>query len=84
MPIRGECNIENIVYQVNISRKEDKLNSKAYIGISSLNWKLRHYKPLLKNQIPLSKYSWKKDQVLTPIINLKILKKIINNKQFTR
>ena len=31
-PLREKCNIENIVYQANISTKEVKLNSKAYIG----------------------------------------------------
>ena len=29
----GKCNIENIMYQVNISTKESKLNNKGYITI---------------------------------------------------
>ena len=89
-PLGGKCNVENIVYQINIPRKEDKLNSKAYIGISSLNWKLSHYNnrqsfnnPLLKNQIPLSKYNGKRKEKtrVNPNNELENFEKIINSKR---
>ena len=38
----GKCFIESILYQVNISTNEGKLNRKDYKGIS-LNWKITYY-----------------------------------------
>ena len=78
----GNTNLENVVYQANISPKEGNFNEKEYIGESSLKWKFRHYNhsqtfnnPLLRNQTAISKYYWElKDQGLTPIVNWKIIK----------
>ena len=78
-----KCDIQNIVNEANISSKEDNLNRKDYLGISSLNWKFRYYyhrqsfnNTLLKNQTTLSKYYCKiKHPELTPMINSKCLEK---------
>ena len=40
-PMKGMCNLENVVYQENIFPKENKKNLKSYIGISTVWWKLR-------------------------------------------
>ena len=82
-PLGNKYNLNNIIYQVNISTKETNANEKAYIGITGLNWKFRYYyyiqsfkNPTLKNQTALSKYYWYlKELGLTPIINWKIIKR---------
>ena len=76
-------NIDNIVYQANISTKENDTNDKAYIGMTCLNWKFRYYnhlqsfrKPTLKNQTVLFRYYWGLIELgLTTIINWKIIKR---------
>ena len=35
----NKCNLDNIIYQANILGKENDNNDKAYIGMTSLNWK---------------------------------------------
>ena len=35
-PLENKCNVENMVYQANISTREGKINNKTYIGISLL------------------------------------------------
>ena len=81
-PLGNKYNLDNIVYQAIISNKENDNNKKAYIGMTSLNWKFRYYNhlqsfrnPTLKNQTALSRYDW--DQIelgLTSIINWKVIK----------
>ena len=39
--MNGMCNLKNIVYQAIIFPKEN-IKDKAYIGISSVRWKLRY------------------------------------------
>ena len=36
-------NVTWIIYQANISTKEDSTDEKAYIDITALNWKYRYY-----------------------------------------
>ena len=77
-PLRNKCKINNIINQANISTKENDTNYKAYIGITSLNWKFRYYNHLqsFKNPTALSRYYWYLIELgLTPIINLKIIKR---------
>ena len=38
----NKCNLDNIVYQANISAKENDINDIACIDITSLNWKFRY------------------------------------------
>ena len=38
------------MYQVNISTKENDTDDKAYIGMTSLNWKFRYYNHLQSNK----------------------------------
>ncbi len=70
-----ETNITLITlyYQANISTTENDSNDKAYLGMTSLNWKCRYYNPLqsfrnptLRNRIELG---------LTPVINWNIIKR---------
>ena len=42
----------NILYQSNISTKENNSNKKAYIGITSLDWKFRYYNHLQSFRTP--------------------------------
>ena len=42
----NKCNLDNIINQTNISTKENNNNDKAYIGMTSLNWKFRYYNHL--------------------------------------
>ena len=42
-PVGNKCNLNNIIYQANISTKENDTNDKAYIGMTSLDWKFRYY-----------------------------------------
>ena len=41
-PLGNKCNLDNIIYQANISTKENDID-KACIGMTSLNWKFRYY-----------------------------------------
>ena len=71
------------MYQANISAKENDNIDKAYIGMTSLNWKFRYYNHLqsfrnstLRNQTALSKYYWdQKELGQTPVINWEIIKR---------
>ena len=45
-PRRNKCNLDNIIHQANISTKENDTNDKAYIVMTSLNWKFRYYNQL--------------------------------------
>ena len=40
-PLENKCNLENIVYQANISAKENHNMDKAYVGMTSLSLKFR-------------------------------------------
>ena len=81
-----KCNLNNIIYQANISTKEGSTNEKAYIDITALNWKYRFYNhiqslkyPTLKNQTVLSIYYWSLKEIgLTPIIDWKIIKRSLS------
>ena len=44
--IGNKCNLNDIIYQTNISTKETNINGKAYVRITSVNWKFRYYKTL--------------------------------------
>ena len=62
-PLKNKCNLNNIIYLDNILTIKDNINNKAYIDITSLNWKFRYHNHLqsfknlrLKNQTALSKY----------------------------
>ena len=82
-PQRNKCNLDNIIYQANISNKENDNNNKASIGMTSLNWKFRYYNhfqsfknPTLKYQTALSRYYWDLiERGLIPIINWEIIKR---------
>ena len=82
-PLENKCNLDNTVYQANISAKENDNIDKAYIGMTSLNWKFRYYNhlqsfrnPPLRNQTALYKYYWDlKELGVTPVINWKIIKR---------
>ena len=57
----NKCNLDNIIYQANISTKENDHNGKAYTGMTCLNWKFRYYNhsfrnPTLKNQTDQFRY----------------------------
>ena len=78
-----KCNLDSIVYQVNISAKENDNSDKAYIGIDrGLKWIFRYYNhlqsfrnPTLRNQTALSWYYWDLRELgLIPVINWKIIK----------
>ena len=79
----NKCNLNNIIYQTNISTKENDTNKKVYIGMARLNWKFRYNNhlqsfknPTSKNQTVLSNFYWYlKELGLTPIINWKIIKR---------
>ena len=43
---RNKCNLDDNVYQAKISVKENYNNDKAYIVMTSLNWKFRYYNHL--------------------------------------
>ena len=67
----NKCNLDNIVYQANISATEN--NDKAHISMTSLNWKFRYYNhlqsfknPTLKNQSALSRYYWDMPTIRPP------------------
>ena len=53
----NKCNLNNIIYQANISTKENDTNEKAYIGMTSLNWKFRYYNHLQSFKNPTLKKS---------------------------
>ena len=42
-PLGNKCNLNNIIYQANISTKEYDNNGKAHMGMTSLDWKFRYY-----------------------------------------
>ena len=42
-PPGNKCSYNNIIYQANISTKENGTNEKAYLGMTSLSWKFRYY-----------------------------------------
>ena len=50
-----KCNLDNIIYKANISTKEIDNNDKAYIGMTSLNWKFRYYNHLQSFRNPTLK-----------------------------
>ena len=87
-PLGNKCNLDDIVYQANISAKENDMNEKADIGKISLNWKFRYYNhlqsfknPTLKYQTAQSKYYWDlKELSLIPIMNWKIIKRSSSTK----
>ena len=80
-PLRNKCNLDNIIYQANISANNNDNKDKAYIGMTSL--KFRYYNhlqsfrnPTLKNQTVLFMYYWDlKELGLSPIMNWKIIKR---------
>ena len=39
MPPRNKCNLNNIIYQANISTKENDTNKKVYIGMTNIGFK---------------------------------------------
>ena len=41
-PMNGLCNLNNVVYQGIIYSKENIMDKKTYIGISSTKWKIRY------------------------------------------
>ena len=58
-PLGNKCNLDNIIYQANISAKKNDNDDKAYIGMTSLKWKFKYYhhlqsfrNPSLKIQLP--------------------------------
>ena len=56
-PIGNKCNLDNITHQANISTKENdnNNNNKAYIDMTSLNWKFRYYNHLQSFRNPTFK-----------------------------
>ena len=71
-PLGNKCNLDNIVYQTNISTKENDYKDKASIGMRNFNWKFRYYNHLqsFKNPTALSRYYWYLIELgLTPIID---------------
>ena len=82
-PMNGLCNLNNVVYQEIIYRKENIMDKKTYIGISSSNWKIRYANHKysfshehLKHQTALSKHFLSlKNKGLTPEIQGSISKK---------
>ena len=54
-PLDNKCNLNNIIYQVNISTKENNTNKKTYIGIIYLNWKFRYHNDLQSYKNPTVK-----------------------------
>ena len=81
--MNGLCNLNNVVYQGIIYPKENIMDKKTYIGISSTKWKIRYenhkfsfFHEHLKHQTSLSKHFWRlKNKGLTPEIQWSILKK---------
>ena len=85
MNVHKETNVTliDIIYQANISTKENDYNDKAYISTTSLKWKFRYYNHLqsFRNQTALSKYYWDLiERGLTPVINWKIIKRSSSTK----
>ena len=82
-PTNGLCNLDNVEYQGIIYPKENFMERKTYIGISSMKWKSRYANHKfsfshehLKNQTALSKNFWSlKNKGLTSEIQWSILKK---------
>ena len=54
-PLGNKCNLNDIIYQADVASKENDTNDKAYIGITSLNWKFRYYNHLQSFKNPTSK-----------------------------
>ena len=90
-PMTWLCNLDNVVYQGIIYRKNVK-DRKTYIGISSTKWisryanhKFSFFHEHLKNQTALSKHFWSfKNKGLTLEIQWSILKKSNTPKCFDR
>ena len=82
-PLNGECLTSNIVYEANVTSKENKTQSKLYIGVSETPFKKRyanHKKSFniiaYKNDTELSKEVWKiKNEGYTPKITWTIIRK---------
>ena len=82
-PMNGLCNLNKVVYQGIIYPKENIMDRKTYIRISSTKWKVRYVNHKysfshehLKHQTALSKQFWSlKNKGLTPEIQWSILKK---------
>ena len=82
-PLGGNCLINNIVYQADISTIEDTSISKSYIGIASTTFKTRYsnhghsFRDYRKrNNTSLATFYWKlKQKQLTPTIKWRIIKK---------
>ena len=89
-PLKGLCNLDNVVYQAIIYPKEDINDRKSYIGISFTKWKIRYGNHKysfshehLKYQTALSKHFWSlKNKGLTPGIQWSILKRSNTPKSF--
>ena len=81
--MNGLCNLNNVVYQGIIYPKENIIDKKNYIGISSSKWKIRYANHKysfshghLKHQTALFNHFWGlKNKGLTPEIQWSILKK---------
>ena len=79
----GLCNLNDVVYQGIIYPKENIMDKKTYIGISSTKWKIRYANhkysfshEYLKHQTAICKHFWSlKNKGLTPEIQWSILKK---------
>ena len=52
-PLGNKCNLDIIIYQTNISTKEN--DNKTYIGMIRLNWKFRYYNHLQSFKNPTLK-----------------------------
>ena len=80
--MNGLCNLNDVIYQGIIYPKENIMDRKTYIGISSTKWKVRYANHKysfshehLKHQTALSKQFWSlKNKGLTPEIQWSILK----------
>ena len=89
-PMNGLCNLNKEVYQGIIYPKENIMDRKTYIGISSRKWKIRyanHKYPFthkhLKHQTALSKQLWRfQNKGITPEIQWSMLKKSNTQKCF--
>ena len=88
--MNGLCNLNNVVYLGIIYPKENIMDRKTYIGISSTKWKERYANhkysfshEYLQHQTALSKQFWSLKNIgLTPEIQWSILKKSNTPKSF--
>ena len=71
-PLENKCNLDNVIYQANISTTENDTNDKAYVGMTNLNWKFRYYNHLQSFKNPTSKNQTAPSRYYCDLIELRL------------